>query len=176
MDNLRLFLIGFMGSGKSYSGKRLAEKLNIPFLDLDEVIESRAGFSVQEIFEQFGEAHFRELERATLRSMFHEPKGVISCGGGTPCFFDNMEWINEHGVSIYLKTSTSIILERLLPQMAHRPLLKNFSEPELLQFIEQKVEEREKYYLQAQVIYDQQQANEDVTSALEHQLLNIIGH
>ena len=98
--NFRIFLTGFMGSGKSYTGRRLSEALGIPFIDLDHWIEDQEGQSIQAIFEKSGEAAFRQIEREALHQMIAYEQAVIACGGGAPCFFDNMEWMNRHGITV----------------------------------------------------------------------------
>ena len=113
---MKFFLIGFMGSGKTYVGKRLANELDIPFYDLDEYIEEKEGKKISEIFNEKGEEYFRQVERMCLRDFGIIGDAVIACGGGTPCFFDNMEWINKTGTSIYLQTPVKIIVDRLLKE------------------------------------------------------------
>lgn len=165
-----------MGSGKSYVGKRLASSLNIPFVDLDDYIESEAGMSIREIFRRFGEAAFRRREAEALRAMSRYEKAVIACGGGTPCFDDNMKWINANGLSIYLQTPVDLLVERLIPETEHRPLLKNFDKEQLHEYILSKLKEREPYYLQASVIYRQENNREDIAASLVRHLEDITGH
>ena len=101
-----IFLIGYMGSGKTTLGKKLATKLELPFIDTDEEIVKQIGMSITEYFSQHGEDAFRTLEREQLRK-FAENAAVISTGGGAPCFFDNMEWIRANGYACLLYTSPS---------------------------------------------------------------------
>lgn len=143
------FLIGFMGSGKSHWGKIWAEANQLSFVDLDAVIEEKAGKTVAEIFELDGEDHFRGLEADALRACADLQNAIIACGGGTPCFYENMRWMNEHGTTIYIACTTTEILERVLLEKEKRPLLKKLNHAELLFFIEQKVKERTPFYSQA---------------------------
>ena len=100
-----IYLLGFMGSGKSFFGKYLSKKFNLNYLDLDEFIEASLNFSIPQIFSSIGEEGFRKTEANLLRKTVDFKQNIISCGGGTPCFHDNMKWIKDHGISIYLKTS-----------------------------------------------------------------------
>ena len=151
----RIYLLGYMGSGKSFSGKRLAQQLDRPFIDLDDYIEEVDGRRIPDIFEESGEAFFRQLEAETLRKTAAWQGYVISCGGGTPCFHDNMAWIKNNGLSIYLKAPSQWLAERLLPEMEHRPLIKDLLPEMLPAFIQDKLTQREPFYLQADLIFDQ---------------------
>jgi len=173
---MRLFLIGFMGSGKSHVGSQLAERMQLPFIDLDNQIEIAQQRLIRTIFEMDGEMAFREMERAALHELLKHQNIIIACGGGTPCFFDNMEWMNQHGITIYLEASVNILLERLESERAHRPLLKNMDDIELRQFIENKLIERNPFYNQAHLIYKITSVKEDVAGILHQQFSNIIGH
>ena len=146
---MRFFLVGFMGSGKTHWGKIWAEAYGLNFIDLDEVIEKNEGKNIAAIFENNGEAWFRQIEALTLRSFAGAANTIIACGGGTPCFLNNMQWMNEHGTTIYLSSDSSEILKRVLPKQEERPLLSKMSEVELLSFIEQKLKERESFYTTA---------------------------
>ncbi len=164
---MRIFLIGFMGSGKSYTGKRLAALFGCPFVDLDQWIEEHEGRPIAEIFKDAGEKYFRALERTLLREVVehHPSQVVISCGGGTPCFFDNMEWMNENGATIFLDTTVEVLVQRLLPGIAKRPLLKNKSTGELRDFVQRKRSERLPIYQKAAITirqdtYDAEPARE----------------
>jgi shikimate kinase len=144
-----IFLIGFMGSGKSHWGKIWSEANQWSFIDLDEMIENKEGQSIASIFEHKGEEYFRNIEAMALRSCDGLENSIIACGGGTPCFYENMQWMNDHGSTIYLASNASEILQRVLAEIDKRPLLKKLSQGELLSFIEQKLTEREPYYTQA---------------------------
>ncbi len=176
INEISLFLVGFMGAGKSFVGRRLAEQLQLEFLDLDQWIVERNQQSIPEIFAQRGEAGFREAEREALHHLPKEGGLLVASGGGTPCFFDNMDWMNGRGVTIFLDASIDLLVDRLLPEMEHRPLLAGKSEVELRQFLEAKLEERRPFYEKAQVRYHLATGEEAVVEELRHELLNIIGH
>jgi shikimate kinase len=143
----KIFLIGFMGSGKTTLGKRLAKKLDKPFLDLDVEIEKSESLTINQIFEKFGETHFRELESKVLKALIINNKEfVLSLGGGTPCDKNNMNLINNSGASIYLKYNAGILASRLIEAKAERPLIKNLDENQLKEFITNKLIEREVFY------------------------------
>ena len=143
------FLIGFMGSGKTHWGEIWAETCGLNFIDLDEVVERKEGKTIAAIFENNGEEYFRQIEAATLRSFDGQTNTIIACGGGTPCFLDNMQWMNEHGTTVYLSSDSSEILKRVLPKQGKRPLISKMTEEELLLFIEQKLHERAPFYAAA---------------------------
>ncbi|MFZ4059463.1 MAG: shikimate kinase [Ferruginibacter sp.] len=161
------FLIGFMGSGKTYWGKRWAAKFNLPFYDLDEVIELSEGKSVAEIFDKKGEAYFREIEAKKLSELCtNVQKGIIACGGGTPCYANNMEEIKTHGVSIYLQAHSQRILDQVMLEQDKRPLLKKMNAAELLFFIEQKLTERSVFYHQAQFVFSVDEIDDNTFAAI----------
>jgi shikimate kinase len=143
-----------MGSGKSYWGPVWALEEGYTFYDLDAEIGKVFDLPVEEIFEKHGEEKFREVERYHLRKFENPEKNLVACGGGTPCFFDNLDWMKQHGMVIYLKASPKYILERVMDETEKRPLLKKINASELLFFIEQKLKEREPVYLQADHILE----------------------
>lgn len=173
---MRIFLIGFMGSGKTYTGRRLARLAGLPFIDLDEWIEEKEKDSVRGIFEKKGEPYFRNVEREALRAMAQFRNAVISCGGGAPCFFDNMPWMNENGITIYLRAPAEVLARRLARRQERRPLLKGFAGGELLGFIRSKLAEREPFYLDSSIVYEQVSEEEDVAEALFLHFKNLVGH
>ncbi|MEQ8704698.1 MAG: shikimate kinase [Phaeodactylibacter sp.] len=173
---MQIYLLGFMGSGKSYSGKRLAELLGRAFTDLDTFIEEQEGRSVRSIFEQAGEAYFRQAEAAALRQMAAQPAAVVATGGGTPCFHQNMDWMNQNGLTIYLDTAPAVLFQRLKEGRSHRPLIRSMTEEALRQFIHDKLQERSHYYQQASIVYQQRTGKEAVAEDLSYQFTNIIGH
>ncbi len=161
-----------MGAGKSTVGRLLAAKLNYEFVDLDVLIVDFFGKKIPEIFKESGEYFFREQEKEMLLKVITNNNQVIATGGGTPCFFDNLIKMNENGVTIYLKFSSDILAKRLLYDTQNiRPLLKNKSEKELLDFISSKVEEREFFYNQSKFI-----VNKNYISPLElsHNILSTL--
>jgi shikimate kinase len=145
----KIYLIGFMGSGKSTLGKRLASQLGWTFTDLDKLIEERTGLKIPMIFEKRGEKFFREVESEALRSLAGINRLVISTGGGTPCSGNNMEYMNETGLTVYLKMDPEQLYRRLSTSSVERPLLKGLDRNELLDFIIRKLGEREKWYSRA---------------------------
>lgn len=152
---MRIFLIGFMGSGKTTLGRPLAAKLGdkYAFIDLDKMIEDREQTTVGEIFAQNGEDYFRSLERKYLQDIIlRHDHVVVSTGGGTPCFSRNMELMNTNGVTVYLKLSPGMLAERLGSARASRPLLAGKSPEELMQYIIDTLDVREVYYGQANVV------------------------
>lgn len=147
----KIILIGYMGSGKSTIAKLLSKSINYEFLDLDEIIEKEQNASVSRIFEQKGEVFFRKLEHQVLkRILLLENNMILSLGGGTPCFANNQELLNQEGITtIYLKTSIDKLYERLRTQKANRPLIATKSEEEMKEFIAKHLFERSFYYNQA---------------------------
>src|SRR5205085_10658839 len=126
---MRIFLIGFMGSGKSHWGTQLAKQLKVPFYDLDEVISSRENKSVSQTFTDSGEEAFRIKEKEVLEALIDENATmVLSCGGGTPCFFNNIERMKKYGVVVWLNTHVEILLKRLMNEKSARPLIKNIQD------------------------------------------------
>lgn len=156
VHNNVIFLVGFMGSGKTTWGRKLAQKTGWAFIDLDEHIASSVGQSIPDYFAQHGEAAFRELERSTLRNLTFTNPTVVSTGGGTPCFFDNMAWMNDQGITVYLRLPAKALWSRLIKSnITSRPALHGLSGEELLQYIQAKLTEREPHYHKATHVVDQ---------------------
>ena len=143
-----------MGSGKTTIGKALAKELGMPFYDLDWYIESRMRKTVKELFDSVGEEGFRQIERNMLHEVAEFENVIISCGGGTPCFFDNMDYINQPGDTVYLKASPEVLYGHLKMGKAVRPLLLNKTPEEVRLFIEQQLEQRRTYYEKAKYTLD----------------------
>ncbi len=144
-----------MGSGKTTLGKKFATKLGIAFFDLDEEIEKVEHKSINELFSDHGEDGFRIIESKTLNKVINNNENfVLSLGGGTPCFYDNMELINQSGISIYLKYNAGILTSRLTNAKTERPLIKDLSEQELSAFVIKKLSERERYYDKSKVVVE----------------------
>jgi shikimate kinase len=156
-----------MGSGKSYWGHIWALEHGYTFYDLDTEIEKAFEMRVEEIFEKHGEEKFRELERYHLRKFEKKKKYLLSCGGGTPCFFDNLDWMKQHGEIIYLKASPEYILARVMDETSKRPLLKEVNPAELLFFIQKKLKEREPVYLKADYILEVEELQNDSLNFLK---------
>ena len=143
VKSMKYFIVGYMASGKSTFGKELAKDKGLPFLDLDECVESREGRSISEIFAKEGEEYFRKREREILHEICNEAdEFVLATGGGTPCFFDNMDYMNQEG-------TTLVIVDRLKRQRADRPLLAMYSDDELEFFVREHLESRLSFYLKA---------------------------
>ncbi len=165
-NNRPIYLVGFMGSGKTYWGRQWAAHLQRKFIDLDEFIEKKEGISVADIFEKHGEEWFRQKEALALRSLLDEKNLCISCGGGTPCFYDNMDFMNETGYTVYLKASPKFLLQNIMKEPEVRPLLKNMNEAEMLYFIEKKMEERRPFYEKAALILNAETLSIDAIKKL----------
>lgn len=150
----RIFLIGYMGAGKTTLGRVLSKEMGLQFIDLDIFIEGRQHKSVKQIFADIGEDGFRQLERRALEEVSQYEDVVIALGGGTPCFFDNMQVVNAAGISIWLKPSEDVLLRRLIAGKSKRPILAGKSDGELLDFIRSQMTLREPYYSRATYTLD----------------------
>ena len=150
----RIILIGYMGAGKTTVGKALSKELGIPFYDLDWYIESRRRKTVPQIFAEVGEEGFRQIERNMLHEVAEFEDVIISCGGGTPCFFDNMDYMNRQGQVVYLRCEPEVLQKHLMMGKTERPLLKGKSPEELIDFIKEQLQTREQYYNKAQYKLD----------------------
>lgn len=149
---MRIFLTGYMGSGKSTIGRKVAALLGINFIDLDKYIEERNFKSVPKIFEQEGEAAFRLKERQALQEVAQFEEVVVGTGGGAPCFFDNMNLMNNAGITIYLAPDNETLAFRLLKSKTERPLIAGKSPEELQIFIQQALEKRAPFYEQSKIV------------------------
>jgi len=150
----RVFLVGFMGSGKSTLGRRLKHEMGWDFLDLDDVFEEKFRTTIKQYFADYGEESFRQAEKECLEEVIHRENVIIATGGGTPCFFNNMEVMNKNGLTIYLQLSIDTLIGRLNSGKNVRPLVADKSGEKLYQFIKEKLEERECFYNQSRVIAD----------------------
>lgn len=151
----KIFLIGFMGSGKTHWGRIWGKRSTLPFYDLDEVIEKEYHLSISKLFQQFGEQSFRKKEHAALIKISNLNSFILSCGGGTPCYNNSMKIINDFGNSIYLKCEVKTLFNRLVNDRYSRPLISNLSDEQLYEFIIRNLKEREVYYMQAKIILDE---------------------
>ena len=147
-----IIIIGYMGAGKTTVGKALAKELGVMFYDLDWYIETRMRKTVKQIFDESGEEGFRKIEHNMLHEVAEFENVVVSCGGGTPCFFDNMDYMNSRGETVYLKASPETLHAHL--KMGVRPLLLNKTPEEVEVFIREQLKVREPYYMQAKHIYN----------------------
>lgn len=148
---MKIFLVGFMGCGKSTKAKQLANLLDCPVIDIDAVIVAQQGISIAEYFAVNGETAFRELESETLKSFDYPATCVVATGGGLPCFFDNMQWMNENGITVYLEMTPPQLVSRL-HNREKRPLIKGMDDEQLLAFIIGKLEERNAFYQQSKLV------------------------
>ena len=150
----RIILVGYMGSGKTTIVRQLARALGLEFYDLDWYIESRFHCTVAQIFANRGEDAFREIEHNLLHEVAEFENVLVSCGGGTPCFFDNMDYMNGQGDVIYLKADPEVLYKHLLMGKTERPLLKNKTPEQLIAFIKEQLEKREPFYSKAKHVLD----------------------
>ncbi|HEY8971861.1 MAG TPA: shikimate kinase [Puia sp.] len=154
---MKIFLIGFMGSGKTHWGKLLSSKLQLPFRDLDSLIVEKEQRSVSDIFAAEGEEYFRYKEMEMLEDLVgKEENFILSCGGGTPCFFNNIEFMKKSGKVVWLNTSVDVLKARLLKERMSRPLIREVDDEELKRFIIRKLSERKMYYEQADITVNEE--------------------
>lgn len=158
---MRIFLIGFMGAGKSFLGKIWGEVYSIPFYDLDELIEEEERSTVENIFATFGEDYFREREAAVLRNTDRFENCIIACGGGTPCYFDNMQWMNKNGATVFLNESEINIYNHLKNDKKIRPLIISQDDKSLQAFIKNKLQQRIPFYNECRLVLKSDQLNKD---------------
>ena len=151
---IRLFLIGYMGSGKTTLGKAYAQAAGLSFIDLDWYIEERYHKTISKIFAEKGEQGFREVERKMLHEVGDFEDVVIACGGGTPCFFDNMDFMNAAGCTVFLNASCPALFRRLRIAKAKRPLLADKSDDEIMEVIQRGLDKRMDFYQKAKVVLD----------------------
>ncbi len=147
-----VYLLGFMGSGKSTLGAKVARRIGYSFHDLDTIIEEKQGKSISRLFEEAEESGFRAIEKEALHDTFLLKNTIIACGGGTPCFFDNMEKMNHNGLTVYLRLSPGSLFHRLAPQKLQRPLIASMPDLPLMEYIIRESESREVFYSQAGLI------------------------
>ena len=149
-----IFLIGFMGAGKSSVGKKLAQSLHYRFVDLDELIKKKSKKSISEIFELEGEEVFRIAEQQALHSLKDESKIIVATGGGCAAFEDNMEWMNAHGKTIYLNCSLGVLFHRIAPLKRQRPLIAHLDDVDIMDFMVMSLKERSGNYEKANFVVD----------------------
>ncbi len=150
---MKIFLTGYMGSGKSTLGSKLARALELPFFDLDKMIEEQEGMTIASFFEQKGETTFRQIEAEMLRNFTQENDSfLLSTGGGAPVFHQNIDFMNENGLTVYIEMNPKSLAQRLAPARAERPLLKHLSDDELENFVAEKLKEREPFYKKARLV------------------------
>lgn len=162
----RIYLIGFMGCGKSTLGKLLADELQWAFVDLDQLIVNAEGQPIADIFRDKGEKYFREREREQLHLTSQLNNYIIATGGGAPCYFDNIDWINENGISIYLNPTVDALVTRLIRNKTQRPLIKHMDEQELPAFVSNLLHDREPIYTCSSYVFNIP-SNETSSQSLE---------
>lgn len=154
---MKIYLIGFMGSGKTHWGRLLSQKLSIPFFDLDEQVSEQAGKTIPEIFAAEGEEHFRLMEKDVLHIISESHDSfVMACGGGSPCYFNNIEYMNQSGTTVWINTNRDTLFDRLVKEKSNRPLIKDLSDEQLRNFIARKYSDRRIYYEQADIKVDEE--------------------
>ncbi|MFO8053674.1 MAG: shikimate kinase [Bacteroidales bacterium] len=151
-SHTRIYLLGFMGSGKSTLGKRLSRSMGYNFVDTDQVFEDRYNIEIPHYFKLYGEAQFREIEQTILQETFTLKNTIISTGGGTPCYSDNLSEMKKHGLCIYLKLPAATLHQRLLHTTRLRPLIENLDDTKLLDYIHKNLIVRETYYNKANLV------------------------
>ena len=165
-----IFLLGYMGCGKTTVGKNIAGKMGLEFLDTDDLIEKKHRQTIAEIFSEVGENQFREMERKMLHNIVDYNDCIISTGGGMPCFFDNLALMNENGTTIFLDVSIEELVHRLYYKGNKRPLLQGKNEQQLYEYIKKSIEERLPFYSQAQI-----RISADNTNATIDRILQLLG-
>lgn len=150
----RIILLGYMGAGKTTIGKELAKTLGLSFYDLDWYIQTRMRKTVKEIFDERGEEGFRKIEHNMLHEVAEFEDVVISCGGGTPCFYDNMDYMNQQAETVFLKADPDVLYMHLKMGKGVRPLLLNKTPEEVQAFIREQLAQREAFYSRAKHTLD----------------------
>ncbi len=168
--NSTLFLVGYMGSGKSTVGKMLSGLLNYSFIDLDTAIELETGKTISEIFETEGESGFRKIEQSVLHGINARKNHVVATGGGCPMFEDNMDWMNKNGTTIYLKVHPGIIFHRIAPEKPGRPLIAALSDVELMDFILETIKKRLPFYIKAHHTISAEETPKAIARSIQIQL------
>ncbi|MEO7923854.1 MAG: shikimate kinase [Chitinophagaceae bacterium] len=159
---MKIFLIGFMGSGKTHWGRLLSQKLGIPFFDLDEQVMEHAGKSIVELFNIEGEEQFRLKEKDVLHIITESHDSfVMACGGGSPCYFNNIEYMNQAGTTVWINTPLAELFHRLVAEKDQRPLIRDLTDDQLKNFISKKFADRRIYYEQATISVDEEPVQVD---------------
>jgi len=143
-----------MGVGKTTAGRELAKSLGLEFIDLDHFIQNRYNKAISQIFEEEGESKFREIENKVLKEISTFENVVVSTGGGVPCFYDNIDIMNNSGITVYLKATPELLADRLILCKDKRPLIRDKNEQELLLFVKESLRKREQFYSQAQITFE----------------------
>lgn len=152
---MKIYLNGFMGTGKTHWGRLISQRLAIPFFDLDEQIVNAEGKSINDIFKEEGEEVFRMKEKEILHLITESHDSfIMACGGGSPCYFNNIEFMNERGTTVWVNTPQATLFSRLVREREHRPLVRELSDDQLRAFIQKKFSDRKIYYQQCRIIVD----------------------
>ncbi|MFN0081747.1 MAG: shikimate kinase [Ferruginibacter sp.] len=173
---MKIFLIGFMGSGKSFLGKLWADDNHLPFYDLDYLIEEEERMTIDKIFATYGEDYFREQEAAALRNTERFTNAIIACGGGTPCYFDNMHWMNKNAVTVFLNETEDKIYRNVHNDKKVRPLILGQNDKNLQSFITTKLKDRLPFYNQSQIMLLSHQLNKDGFAIIENYLNDLVNN
>jgi shikimate kinase len=170
---MQVFLIGFMGAGKSSLGNRLSNRLGIQFIDMDQSIENQEGKTIDAIFSDEGEDHFRSIEKQWLNDLSNEENAVIALGGGAACSNQIMELLRNKGVPVYLKVSNGILVSRLMKAKTKRPIIDSFKNDKkaMTDFVSVKLSDREPYYLKAKIIFESSDINAEDLALLSDLIL-----
>lgn len=168
---MRIYLIGYMGSGKSTLGNILAREMGLTFIDLDKYIEERNYRTVPQLFAELGEPGFRERERKALEEISEFTGVVIATGGGAPCFYDNMELMNRSGITVFLDIHPSVLADRLLKSKTERPLIQGKSRTELIRFIDESLKSRMPFYSKARIRIEK---THNITASLKEEIHKIL--
>jgi len=151
---MRVFLLGYMGSGKSTLGPKVAGELSIPFLDLDDVFEERYRISISNFFRKYGEHYFRKIEQALLQELTKQEEFLLATGGGTPCYYDNLDFMKQHGITVYLRLPFEVLIDRLICSQKKRPVIGGIEDEKFANHIREHLKSRELFYLQSDLIVD----------------------
>ncbi len=170
---MNIYLIGFMGSGKSSLGKKLASRLDREFVDLDKLIEEKENKSITDIFDEKGEDYFRKVEQSNLFSLPSSREAVVALGGGACCNDLSWNFLDQNGLIIYLKEKEEILLGRLRQNRSQRPLIAHLENEELKAFVKDKVKERSEYYDRAHFVFEKEKTSMDFLVDQIHQFLNV---
>jgi len=162
----RIYLVGYMGVGKSTIARKLSAQLNWDVLDLDHVFETRYKISIPDFFKRYDEALFRKLERSLLQETESFERTIISTGGGTPCYYDNMDWMNSNGLTVYLSMSAAGLTNRLIHAKKKRPVIIGKTEQNLRAFVKKHLQQRAIFYSQSAIHFEAESADIPALAAL----------
>jgi len=149
---MRVYLLGYMGSGKSTLGPKVADELSIPFYDLDDVFEERYRISINDFFSKYGEKYFRDIEHALLLELTKQEEFLLATGGGTPCYYNNLDFMKLHGITVYLRLPFEVLIERLMSSQKKRPVIGGVQDDDFYSHIREHLETRELFYLRSDLI------------------------